>query len=77
MTFTIIIKPSRKKLSYSQIAQGDESTRGKGYTLQDKEIALRQYCDGASREEITNVYKDFFYDKQAKEKEIQKRIDSV
>jgi hypothetical protein len=76
MTFTIINR-EKKKLSYSQIQQGDESTRGKGYTLKDKEIALRAYCDGASREEITDVYKQFFYDKQTKEAEIQKRIDAV
>ena len=43
MSFGIHIKPSRPKLSYSQMMEGDGGTRGRGMTIKDKELAIRDH----------------------------------
>ena len=60
MSFGIHIKPSRPKLSYSQMMEGDGGTRGRGMTIKDKELAIRDHIQGCSRQERTDIYKQFF-----------------
>lgn len=60
----IIHKPSRKKLTYSNVKEGMPAAKARGMTTREMEVALGDHLDGANKNERQKVYEDYFTSKQ-------------